>query len=399
VNVAFVPGVKAGDWLLYATNTAVRKISKRDAREIIELLESYHPKADPAKLSKKYKDIITRSKHHDLTKKEIMYLLSTKDVEEEALFAEADVLRKTYIKDFICVHGIIEFSNWCKNDCVYCGIRSANRHLKRYRMLPDEIVRTAVDAVKKRGYKLLVLQSGDDDWYADEMLVDIISRIKEKAHVFIFMSVGERSKQSYLKLKKAGASGVLLRFESSNSRLFKYLHPRGKKLSNRLALLRSMRAMGYFIATGSLVGLPGQKTSDLADDILLMKRYANMATLGPFIPAPHTPFAAQKKGSIEMTLKMIAVLRLITKTARIPVVTALETIGGETIRKRALMAGANSLMFNVTPRRYHKLYSIYPGKRYEEKNIWEKYGLYKSEESYQMLEERMVKEIQRTKKN
>lgn len=396
VNVSYIPGVKKGDWLLYTTDMAVRKISKKDAGEIIELLESYHPLADPAKLSEKYKTIIKNSKMRDLKKEEIIYLLKTKDIEEEALFSEADVLRKTYIKDFICIHGIIEFSNWCENDCLYCGLRAPNKKQERYRMKTDEIVKIAIDAANKKGYKLFVLQSGDDYFYTDEMLCDIIKKIKKQIKVFIFMSVGERSKESYKKMKDAGASGVLLRFESSNPGFFKKMHPKGKSLKYRLALLAYLQKLGYFIATGSIVGLPGQSMDDLAGDVLMMKKYANMATLGPFVPCDATPLEREKHGSIEMTLKMIAVLRLITKTARIPAVTALETLAGEKIRKRAFMAGANSLMFNLTPEKYRSLYKIYPNKFHQKENIFEKYGLYKAEESYKMLEERMTSEIKRT---
>jgi len=227
--------------------------------------------------------------------------------------------------------------------------------------------------------------------------VEIIRKIKEKCRAFVFMSVGERGKECYEKMKKAGASGVLFRFETSNSELFKKLHPTGKNLKNRLEHLRLMKEMGYYIATGSLIGLPGQTADDLAEDILMTKKWANMVSMGPFIPAENTPlfedssFSKEKK--IDMNLKMIAILRLMMKSARIPVVTALETLGGEDVRRKAFWAGANSLMLNLTPSQHRPLYRIYDDKFYKADNIWEKYGLFKYEESYKMLEERMTKEL------
>ncbi len=396
INYSLLPDLQLGDWVLYTTDTAIKKISAEDVQEIIDLLETHHPEADPLKLSEQYKEIIKNSKLRDLNKEEIVYLLQTNEHEEDALFSEADVLRKTYIKDFICVHGIIEFSNYCKNDCAYCGLNCANTKIERYRMTPAEIIETAVNAVKNKGYKLLVLQSGDDDFYNAEAICTILDEINKRARVFIFLSIGERSQKEYKKFKEHGASGVLLRFETANERLFETIHPAGKNFARRIELLDYLKSINYFIATGSLVGLPEQTIEDLAEDILVIKKYANMATLGPFIPCENTELANFPAGDVNLVLKMTAVLRLMTKTARIPVVTALETLAGETVRKRALLAGANSLMFNLTPDKYRSLYKIYPNKFYQQDNLWEKYGLFKSEESYEMLEQRMSSELERT---
>jgi len=403
INTILVPDLRVGDWLLYISDKAVKKISKSEAKEIIELLEQDQT-VDIPKLNRKYKKIIEKSKTDRLTKKEIVYLLNLEGREKEALYSEANITRKTYLKDFICIHGIIEFSNFCKNDCFYCGLRKGNKKLTRYRMEIPEIVKTAERAVNKKGYKLLVLQSGEDYFYTDEMLSEMIKKIKERCQVFIFMSIGERGYQCYKKMKEAGASGVLFRFETSNPKLFKKLHPQGKNFQNRFEHLKFMKKLGYFIATGSLIGLPGQKIEDLANDILQIKKWADMISLGPFVPAENTPLSnapndeKTKQWKIEMNLKMIAVLRLIMKEARIPVTTALETLAGEEGRKRALRAGANSLMFNLTPEKYRPFYKIYPDKFYQKENIWEKYGLFKYEESYQMLQERMIRELERNKK-
>tara|TARA_Y100000310_G_scaffold47591_1_gene44151 strand:- start:6377 stop:7165 length:789 start_codon:yes stop_codon:yes gene_type:complete len=257
----------------------------------------------------------------------------------------------------------------------------------------DEIVKTAHKAVDQRGYKLLVLQSGEDYFYTDEMLCEIIQKIKKKCRVFIFMSIGERGHNCYKKIKQAGASGVLFRFETSNPKLFKKLHPNGKNLKNRFKHLKFMKKLGYFIATGSIIGLPNQTTEDLADDILIMKKWAHMISMGPFVPCNNTPLGSTLNGDPEINLKMIAITRLLMKTARIPVVTAFETLLGEEGRKKALQAGANALMFNLTPAKYRSLYKIYPDKYFKKEDMWEKYGLFKHEESYKMLKQRMQKAL------
>ena len=393
VQISLVPNLKVGDWILYINNLALEKIPKKEAKEILELLEMPYQKIDISKLSGKFKDIIQTSKSRNLIKDEIIYLLKTKGLEQKALFSEANLVRKTYIKDFICIHGIIEFSNFCKNDCFYCGLRKKNLTLPRYRMNVDEIVTIAHKAVTEAGYKLLVLQSGEDYFYTDDMLEEIIKKIKGKCRVFIFVSIGERGYKCYERLKRAGASGVLFRFETTNPELFKRLHPQGKNLESRFEHLRFMKELGYFIATGSMIGLPDQAIEDLAEDILTTKKWGHMVSTGPFVPCDNTPLANLPNGNIEMSLKTIAILRLMMKSARIPVVTALETLAGENGRKRALQAGANSLMFNLTPDRYRPFYKIYPDKFFQKETIWQKYGLFKYEESYKMLEERMQEEL------
>ncbi len=392
VDVSFLSNIKVGDWILYIANMALKKISKRDAKEILDLLEASQ-NIDLSKLSNKFKNIIQISRTRDLNTKEIIYLLNAKDLEKEALFSEANIIRKTYLKDFICIHGIIEFSNYCKNNCLYCGLQKQNQEIERYRMTTDEIVESANEVVNKRGYKLLVLQSGEDYFYTDEMLVEIIKKIKEKCRVFIFMSIGERNYQCYKKMRQAGASGVLFRFETSNPELFKKLHPSGKNLENRFKHLKFFKELGYFIATGSIIGLPGQTVEDLADDVLTTKTWAHMISMGPFVPCDNTLLSDASHGDVEMNLKMIAILRLLMKRVRIPVVTALETLAGEEGRKRSLQAGANSLMLNLTPDKYRPLYRIYPNKFYQKESMWEKYGLFKHEESYKMLEDGIKKEL------
>lgn len=393
--------IKKGDWVLTINKIAIKKIPASEAGEILELLQ-YQPKINPEKLDKKFREIIEATHFRKLTKKEVVFLLNTQNQEYKAMLQEANTIRLTNLRDSICIHGVIEFSNFCKKDCCYCGLRSENHSLPRYRMSVEEIIETAVKAVDEKGYKLLVLQSGEDDYYTDEILENIIKRIKERCRVFIFISIGERNKKCYQRLKKAGASGVLFRFETSNEKLFKKIHPKGKNLKKRLEHLRFFKKMGYFIATGSMIGLPGQTVNDLYSDIKLIQKWSNMVSMGPFIPASETPLEntpvdeKTNKWKIEMNLKMIAILRLLMKSTRIPVVTALETISGEEGRKAALLAGANALMLNLTPSKYRSLYKIYNDKFYKEYEKWEHYGLFKFEESYQMLEERIQKELRQT---
>jgi len=428
VNLGVILDARVGDWVLYAGDMAVKKISAQDAKEIIELLEDNYSLVDVAALPLRYKRIVykirnttsTESIHRKgtekpitdnrslITKKDIEYLFSLKGKQNlEALYAEANVMRKETLKDFVCIHGIIEFSNNCKNDCLYCGIRRSNENIRRYRMKSAEIFETAKGAVEKDGYKLLVLQSGEDDGYTDLQLLNILKNIKSKLRVFIFLSVGERSRKFYKEARKY-ASGSLYRFETSNPELYKKMHP-GKSLEERLDLLNYQISLGYYMASGGLIGLPGQTISDLADDILLVKKLGiPMLSSGPFISAANTPLENPKSEirnpkqslnskflilnssqRLDLTLKYIAIARLVIPEIKIPITTALETLDPENGRHKGLLAGGNALMFNLTPKKYSGDYSIYDNKYVEREKVWQKYGLFKGEESYEMLEGRL----------
>jgi biotin synthase len=397
IDISLVKNLKIGDWVLHTVGTVIKRISQQDAQEIIDLLES-HINIKISRLQPRFRKILKKARLGRLTKAEIVYLLKISDpIEKEALFAEANTVRQAYLKDFFCIHGIIEFSNYCKNDCFYCGLRRENQNISRYRMTIDEIVTTADEAVNKKGYKLLVFQSGDDRFYDDDALVEMITKIKKRCRVFIFMSVGERGYRVYQRMKKAGADGTLFRFETSNPKLYKALHP-SQSFRSRIEHLKWMRQLGYFIASGGLIGLPGQTVEDLANDILLMKKIGeNMVSMGPFVPCDNTPLVKEPCGDKEMNLKMIAVSRLLMPKVKIPVVTALETLDPGQGRRRALQAGANSLMFNLTPSKYRPYYKIYPNKFFDNEKMWEKYGLFKEELSYKMLEKRMTTELEKDK--
>ncbi len=381
--------ISAGDWVLFTGDYLIKKIDEIEAKEIFELLGSYK-EINVDNLDSDFKDIISNSKSRDLNKIEIEKLLALDGSEEiEALCAEANVVRKESIKDHICIHGIIEFSNHCASNCHYCGLRCDNKEVNRYRMSLAEIIDVAVEAANDKGYKILVLQSGEDSWYDEEKLIEIVRGIKEKARVFIYLSIGDRPMETYKKLKEAGANGVLYRFETTNSELFAKFRP-GKKLEDRINALRELKRMNYVISTGSIIGLPGQTISDLTDDIILMKELDTfMPSMGPLIPSMGTPMENEQEVDFDLVLKMIAISRLVMPKSRISVTTAMETVGGEETRKACFMAGANSVMFNLTPEQYRKDYYIYENKFFDREKKYEKWALFKGELSYQMMEEEL----------
>ncbi|MBI5756796.1 MAG: [FeFe] hydrogenase H-cluster radical SAM maturase HydE [Nitrospirae bacterium] len=298
-----------------------------------------------------------------LTKAELLLLLKIKEEGElKLLYNAANRIRHKVHKNSSCVHGIIEFSNICKNDCAYCGIRRENQRLERYRMEIDEIVAAVISSISNLGFRAYVLQGGEDGYYTTDKLAEIIRKIKERCNVLIFISIGERERDCYQKLYNAGARGVLFRFETSNLSLYGSLHST-LYYENRLRILMELKEIGYIIATGSLIGLPGQKEEDILDDILLASSLEpEMYSFGPFIPHPDTPLALAPKVDINMMLKVIAVTRLVRHDGNILVTSALEKLFGIEGTRRALMTGGNSMMVNLTPQRYRRLYSIYPGK-------------------------------------
>jgi len=299
------------------------------------------------------------------SREQLLSLLSLAETPSlDALFYTANAIRMRELSNSCCVHGIIEFSNYCSQRCAYCGISAKNPSLSRYRLSIGQIVDAARIACKDYGFQALVLQSGEDPFYSDERLVEIVRAVRKECQVVIFMSVGERSIDCFRKLYAAGARGVLLRFESSNPKIYSDM---GKgDLASRISLLRELRSMGYLIITGALIGLPGQTDEDILNDILLTKELgAEMFSFGPFLPHPQTSLAKAKPPPISKVLAVLAAARFAQPDAKILVTTALETLD-EDGREHALLSGANSLMINATPLEYRKLYSIYPNKAWVE---------------------------------
>lgn len=298
----------------------------------------------------------------DLSRDEVIFLLELEDEKDVArLIAAADEVRKQCCGDDVHIRGLVEFSNVCRNDCLYCGLRRSNRSVNRYRMTPDEIVETAVK-LASMGIGTIVLQSGEDMSFTREIVADIIRRIKSAADIAVTLCLGERPFEDYVFWKEAGADRYLLRHETSNPELFRKMHP-DSTLEQRVACLHELKRLGYQVGAGCMVGLPGQTLDDMASDIMLLKELdVDMAGIGPFIPHPDTPIGDAAQGSLEMTLRMVALARIVTRNALLPATTAAGSVD-ELGREKALQAGANVVMPNHTPLNYRIDYEIYPNKR------------------------------------
>lgn len=275
-----------------------------------------------------------------------------------SLYGTANSIRQKRLGNSTCVHGILEFSNYCKNDCLYCGIRKSNNKLQRYRMAPEEIIE-AVGIAYSKGFKAVVLQSGEDMWYDSRILAEIVRELRDRFPMLFIASIGERDLDTYRRLYDAGCRGVLLRFETANGESYSRLRP-GHTVEDRLNLIRELHRMGYLIFTGFLIGLPGDNAEDIFRNIELTGELgAEMFSFGPFIPHPDTPMARIMPPALEVVLQVIARARILYPEAKILVTTALETLDRDGARL-GLLSGANSLMIDITPVEYRKLYTIYP---------------------------------------
>jgi len=298
----------------------------------------------------------------DLTRDEIVYVLSREaEVEVKQLLDVADRVRRECVGDGVHIRGLIEFSNICRRNCSYCGLRRDNGEVRRYRMPPDEIVAVAQE-LDRRGIRTVVLQSGEDLWYTGEIISDIVRRIKATTDMAVTLCVGERPFEDYRVFREAGADRYLLRHETASPRLYKQLHPDSVQ-EERLACLRELKRLGFQTGAGFMVGLPGQTVEDIADDILLLREYdVDMAGIGPFIPHPNTPLADCPGGDLRLSLKAVALTRIVLRDVLLPATTAMGSID-EFGREKALTAGANVVMPNYTPLKYRVNYEIYPNKR------------------------------------
>lgn len=295
---------------------------------------------------------------HILNREEIIKILEDDNCNEE-LFNAADKVRKKYVGDEVHLRGLIEFSNICKRNCLYCGLRASNKNIKRYRLLPDEIIDLAKKAVDY-GYKTIVMQSGEDDFYTLDKMKYIISNIK-KLDVAITLSIGEKTFEEYKAYRKVGADRYLIRIETTDKDLYEAMDP-GMSHEERKRCLSDIKELGYEVGTGCLVGLPNQTLDSLAGDILFFKEIdADMIGIGPFIPNEDTPLKDEKGGEFITALKVMAITRLLMPDANIPATTAMESLNKDG-RIIALKSGANVVMPNVTEGEYRKLYALYPGK-------------------------------------
>lgn len=294
-----------------------------------------------------------------LTKQDIINYLTTED---NSLFSLADNVRKQYVGDEVHLRGLIEFSNICKQTCHYCGLRSQNNNIKRYRLSEGEIIKFAKHGAEM-GLKTIVLQSGEDAYFSVDRLCRIIEEIK-KLKVAITLSIGEKTYQEFKTLKDAGADRYLLRIETTDKNLYSKFHP-NMSYDNRVECLYNLKEIGYETGTGCLVGLPNQTIESLASDILFFKELdADMVGIGPFIPHPDTPLGdcgVDLNKNFELSLRVMAITRILLKNINIPATTAMETINPNG-RILALQSGANVVMPNITQGEYRKQYVIYPNK-------------------------------------
>lgn len=299
-----------------------------------------------------------------LTKEEFAELIKCADDAEtrEVLRDRAVRLRKQYYGESVYTRGLIEFTNYCKNDCYYCGIRHGNAHACRYRLTKEEILECCEQG-RKLGFRTFVLQGGEDPWYTDERMEEIIRAIRtDYPDCAITLSVGEKSKESFRRFREAGADRYLLRHETAHEEHYRKLHPSSMSLKERKQCLYDLKELGYQVGAGFMVGSPGQTTECLAEDMIFLRELnPQMVGIGPFIPHHDTIFAGEPAGSVELTLFLLSIIRILLPRVLLPATTALGTVDPMG-REKGLAAGANVVMPNLSPVKNRKLYELYDNK-------------------------------------
>ncbi len=297
----------------------------------------------------------------DLPDSALKSLLETDRFDAE-LAEAADKRRREIYGDEVYLRGLIEFSNYCKNNCYYCGIRAGNNNAVRYRLSREEIL-SCCDEGYALGFRTFVLQSGEDPFFTDTLLCEIVSEIRGRfPDCAITLSIGEKPKESYRAYFEAGANRYLLRHETADERHYRKLHPDSMSLANRKRCLFDLKEIGYQVGSGFMVGSPYQTLDCLIQDIRFLQTLApDMIGIGPYITHRETPFASFESGSLSLTLRLISILRLLFPYALLPATTALGTIHPQG-RELGLKAGANVVMPNLSPVRVRKLYELYENK-------------------------------------
>lgn len=301
---------------------------------------------------------------HTLTRKEYEELLEKAGNQEirARLAQEAVRLRKLYYGDKVFTRGLIEFSNYCKNNCYYCGIRCGNPNVKRYRLSREEILDCCENGYGL-GFRTFVLQGGEDPFYTDERMAEIVREVKTRyPDCALTLSIGERSYESYRILREAGADRYLLRHETADEAHYRKLHPESMTLANRKRCLQDLKTLGYQVGAGFMVGSPGQTGAQLAEDLCFLEELQpEMVGIGPFIPHHDTPFAEAEAGSTDLTLFLLSVIRILLPKTLLPATTALGTLDPKG-REKGLLAGANVVMPNLSPVKNRKQYDLYDNK-------------------------------------
>lgn len=301
-------------------------------------------------------------KERMLTKDQWIQLIGSREVYESQAAALAKKIREEHFGNQIYVRGLIEFTNYCKNDCYYCGIRRSNRNAERYRLTMEQILE-CTDTGYELGFRTFVLQGGEDGYYTDERLEKIIKAIKEKhPDCALTLSLGERSRKSYELFYQAGADRYLLRHETADANHYQRLHPEEMSYQHRMNCLKELKDIGYQVGCGFMVGSPGQTEETLAEDMLFIQEFQpHMVGIGPFVPHHETPFGREPGGTVEDTLYLLSLIRILEPTVLLPATTALGTIDPRG-REKGILAGANVVMPNLSPTNVRKKYELYDNK-------------------------------------
>ena len=315
-------------------------------------------------MDKRIEQLIERlSAEHSLETSEYRELIENRSPEAAKLLAERAVaVRRKIYGNSVFVRGLIEIGNYCKNDCLYCGIRRGNRNCERYRLTSEQILECA-DEGYALGFRTFVLQGGEDAAFSDEVVCGIIRQIKA-AHpdCAITLSLGERSRESYTALKAAGADRYLLRHETASKAHYEKLHPPEMSFDNRMKCLSELRELGYRVGCGFMVGSPYQTARELAEDLKFIENFKpDMCGIGPFVPHHETPFGGEPPGTLELTCYLLSIIRLIYPPVLLPATTALGTIAPDG-RERGILSGANVVMPNLSPVSVRKKYELYDNK-------------------------------------
>lgn len=302
-------------------------------------------------------------KESALSLEEYQFLIENRNEEAAKMLREkADKKRRGIYGNTVFIRGLIEISNFCKNDCLYCGIRRSNKKCDRYRLSKEEILECSAEGYEL-GFRTFVLQGGEDAHFSDAVICDIVESIKKNhPDCAVTLSLGERSEESYRKLRLAGADRYLLRHETADENHYARLHPKEMRFENRMNCLKNLRKLGFQTGCGFMVGSPFQTTEMLAKDLKFIETFKpDMCGIGPFVPHNETPFANEKGGSAELTCYLLSVIRLIHPPVLLPATTALGTIDGNG-REKGILSGANVVMPNLSPSSVRKKYELYNNK-------------------------------------
>ena len=303
------------------------------------------------------------AKEKTLSAEEYEKLIISRSPEvDEYIMQKAFEARTSVYSNKVFIRGLIEISNICKNDCLYCGIRRGNKNCSRYRLTADEIIECCKEGYSL-GFRTFVMQGGEDNYFDDTVLCEIIKKIKsEYPDCAVTLSLGERSRESYQRLFNAGADRYLLRHETANEEHYRKLHPDSMSFSRRMGCLRNLKEIGYQVGCGFMVGSPFQTTADIAQDLKFIEEFSpDMCGIGPFIPHKDSPFANYEAGSAELTCFLLSVIRLIKPNILLPATTALGSLNSDG-RENGIKAGANVIMPNLSPKTVRKKYELYNNK-------------------------------------